>query len=82
MILLILKNKDRNRDRIDELNTEQQVRLEMLSQNQNNLEVQVARIKQTIEKALGEDKCLTERVRTCEQVITIVSIFTAHSMTI
>ena len=41
------------RDRLDDLNTEKQARLEILSQNQSqDLKTQVARIKQTIEKVL------------------------------
>ena len=41
------------RDRLDGLNNEKQVRLEILSQNREDLQTQVARIKQTIEMALG-----------------------------
>ena len=41
------------RDRLDDLNTEKQARLEILSQNQSqDLKTQVAKIKQTIEKVL------------------------------
>ena len=40
------------RDRLDDLNTEKQTRLEILSKNRKDLQTQVARIKQTIEKAL------------------------------
>ena len=45
-------------------------------------QTQVARIKQTIEKVLNKDASLAEQIRTCGQVITIVSILTALSMTI
>ena len=38
------------RDRLDDLNTEKQARLEILSQNRKNLQTQVARIKQTLER--------------------------------
>ena len=38
------------RDRLDHLNTEKQARLEILSQNRKDLQTQVARIKQTLEK--------------------------------
>ena len=38
------------RDRLDDLNTEKQARLEILSQNRKDLQTQVARIKQTLEK--------------------------------
>ena len=36
------------RDRLDDLNTEKQARLKILSQNRKDLQTQVARIKQTI----------------------------------
>ena len=42
------------RDRLDDLNTEKQARLEILSQNRKDLQTQVARIKQTIEKVLDK----------------------------
>ena len=72
------------RDRLDDLNTEKQARLEILSQNQKDLQTQVARIKQTIGKVLDENTSLAERIRTlfCEQGITILSILTAFSMSI
>ena len=72
------------RDRLDDLNTEKQARLEILSQNRKDLQTQVARIKQTIEKVLDQNTSLAERIRTlfCEQGITIFSILTAFSMTI
>ena len=72
------------RDRLDDLNTEKQARLEILSQNRKDLQTQVARIKQTIEKVLDKNTSLAERIRTffCEQGITIFSIMTAFSMTI
>ena len=72
------------RDRLDHLNTEKQARLEILSQNRKDLQTQVARIKQTIEKVLDQNTSLAERIRTLfrEQGITIFSILTALSMTI
>ena len=72
------------RDRLDDLNTEKQARLEILSQNRKDLQTQVARIKQTIEKVLDKNTSLAERIRTffCEQGITIFSIMTAFSTTI
>ena len=72
------------RDRLDNLNTEKQARLEILSQNRKDLQVQVARIKQTIEKILDKDGSLAERIRILfiEQGITIFSILTALSITI
>ena len=58
--------------------------IETLSQNRKDIQTQVARIKQTIEKVLDRDVSLAERVRTlfCEQCIKIASILTALSMTI
>ena len=72
------------RDRLDDLNAEKQARLEILSQNRKDLQTQVARMKQTIEKVLDKDTSLAERIRILfrEQAITIISILTALSMTI
>ena len=52
------------RDRLDDLNTGKQARLEILSQNWKDLQTQVARIKQTLEKVLDQDTSLAERIRT------------------
>ena len=72
------------RDRPNDLNTEKQARLEIVSQNRKDLQTQVARIKQTIEKVLDKDTLLTEKICTLfkEQGITIFSILTAFLMTI
>ena len=72
------------RDRLDDLNTEKQTRLEILSQNRKDLQTQVSRIKQTIDKVLDKDASLLERIRILfrEQGITIASILTTLSMTI
>ena len=72
------------RDRLDDLNTEKQARLEILSQNRKDLQTQVARIKQILEKVLDQNTSLAERIRTLfrEQGRTIFSILTAFSMTI
>ena len=72
------------RDRLDDLNTEKQARLEILLQNRKDLQTQVSRIKQTIEKVLDKDASLAERIGTLfkEQGTTIISILTALSMTI
>ena len=72
------------KDRLDDLNTEKQAGLELLSQNRKDLQTQVARIRQTIEKVLGKDASLAERIRTLfkEQCITIFSILTAFTMTL
>ena len=78
------KERQLYKDRLDGLNTEKQARLEILSQNRKDLQTQVARIKQTLEKVLDKDVSLTEIIRTLfrEQGITIFSILTALSMTI
>ena len=67
------------RDRLDDLNTEKQARLEILSQNRKDLQTQVSKIKQTLEKALDKNTSLAEKIRTLfrEQGITIFSILTA-----
>ena len=72
------------RDRLGDLNTEKQARLEILSRNRKDLQTQVARIKQTLEKVLDKSTSLADRFRTlfCEQGITIFSILTALSMII
>ena len=44
-----------HRDRLGNLNTEKQARLEILSQNQNDLQTQVSRIKETVEKVLDKN---------------------------
>ena len=48
------------RDRLDALNTEKQAKLEILPQNQKDLQTQVARIKQTLEKFLT-------KIRLCQK---------------
>ena len=72
------------KDRLDDLTTEKQARLEILSQDRKDLQTQVARIKQTLEKVLDKDTCLAEKNRILfrEQGITIFSILTALSMNI
>ena len=52
------------RDRLDDLNTEKQARLEILSQNWRDLQTQIARIRQTIAKVLGQNTSLAERIHT------------------
>ena len=63
------------RDRLDDLNTEKQASLEILSQNRKNLQTQVARIKQTLEKVCDKNTSLPGKVRILirEQIITIIS---------
>ena len=66
------------------MNTEKQARLEILSQNRKDLQTQVARIKQAIEKVLDKNTSLAERIHTLfrKQSITIFSVLTALSMTV
>ena len=72
------------KDRLDDLNTEKQARLEILLQNRKDLQTQVARIKQTLEKVFDKNTSLAERFCTLfrEQGTTIFSIVTALSITI
>ena len=55
-----------------------------MSQNRKDLQTQVARIKQTLKKALDQNTSLTERICIlfCKQCITIFTALTALSMTI
>ena len=78
------EQKQLYRDRPDDLNTETEARIEILSQNRRHLQTQVARIKPTIEKVLDKKTSLAERIRTLfrEQDITIFSILAALLMTI
>ena len=52
------------RDRLDDLNTEKQAWLEILSQNRKGFQTQVARIKLTLEKVLEKNTSLVGRIRT------------------
>ena len=67
------------KDRLDDLNTEKQVRLEILSQSRKDLQTQAARIRQTLEKVSDKNKSLPEKIRIImrEQIITIISTFSA-----
>ena len=64
------------------MNTEEQARLKILLQNRKDLQIQVAKIRQTIKKLLDKNTSLAEIIRTLfrEQGITIFSILTALSM--
>ena len=66
------------RDRLDDLNIEKQARLEISSQNRKDLQTQVARIRQTIEKVLDKNTPLPERILILirEQIVTIISTLT------
>ena len=78
------EQKQLYRDRLDDLNTEKQARLEILSQNRKDFQTQVARITQTLEKVRDKNTSLAERIRTLfrEQGITMAAILTALSITI
>ena len=52
------------RDKLEDLNTEKQARLEIVSQNRKDLQTQVARIRRTLEKVLDKDASLAERIHT------------------
>ena len=52
------------RERLDDLNIENQGRFKILSQNNKDLQMQVARIKQTIEKVLDHEAYLAEGIST------------------
>ena len=58
------EQRQSHRDKLEQLNTEEQARLEILSQNRKDLQTQVARIKQTLEKVLDKDTSLSERICT------------------
>ena len=62
------------RDRLDNLNTKKKAGLEILSQNQKDLQTQIARIRQTLEKILDKDISSAERIHTLfrEQGINII----------
>ena len=66
------------KDRLDDLNTEKQARLEIVSQNRKDLQTQVARIKQTIQKVLDKDTPLPERIRNLirEHIVLIILTLT------
>ena len=68
-----------HRDRLDDLNTEKQARLEILSQKWKHLQTQVTRIKQTLEKVFDKDTLFPEKthILICEQIITLISTLSA-----
>ena len=73
------EQKQLYKDRLDDLNTEKQARLEILSQNRKDLQMQVPRIKQTLEKVSDKNTSLPEKIRIIirEQILTIISTFSA-----
>ena len=63
-----------HRDRLGDLNTEKQARLEILSQNRKGLQIQAARIKQTLENVRDKNMPYPERIPFLirEQIVTII----------
>ena len=63
------------KERLYDLNTEKQARLEILSENRSDLQTQVERIKQILEKDFDKDASLPEKIRILisEQIITTIS---------
>ena len=78
------EQKELYKKRLQDLKEEQQARLEFLSQNGKDIQTQVARIKQAIEKILDSDTSLSKKIRILfrERGITIFSVLTAVSMII
>ena len=76
--------KETIQERIENAETEQEARLEVLSQNKKELRSQVSRIKETIAKILDSNTSLAEKLRTLfrEQGITLAAILTAIGMII
>jgi hypothetical protein len=76
--------KQRIESRLKDLNQERSARLEVLSNNKEQLRSQVSRIRETINRILHEDTTLAERIKTLfrEQGITIASILTAFGFVI
>ena len=76
--------KQRIESRLQDLNEERAARLEVLSNDREQLRSQVSRIRETINRILHEDTTLAERIRTLfrEQGITIASILTAFGFVI
>ena len=61
------------------MNIEKQASLEALSQNREDLQTQIARIKQALENVCDKNTSSPERIRTwiCEQIVLIISTLTA-----
>ena len=71
-------------ERIENAETKQEARLEVLSRNKKELQSQVSRIKETIAKILDSDTSLAEKFRAPfkKQGIILAAIFTAIGMII
>ena len=61
---LILMKRQLYKVRLDDLNSKKQTRLEILSQNRKDLQTQVARIKQILEKVFDKNTSLAEKICT------------------
>ena len=61
---LILMKRQLYKVRLDDLNSKKQTRLEILSQNRKDLQTQVPRIKQILEKVFDKNTSLAEKIRT------------------
>ena len=48
------KQRQLYKDRLDDLNTKKQTRLEILSQNRKDLQMKIARMNQTLDKVLDK----------------------------
>ena len=58
------KQRQLYKDRLDDLNTKKQTRLEILSQNRKDLQMKIARMNQTLDKVLDKHTSLAERICT------------------
>ena len=78
------QQKDRIRERIADLKNERDARWEFLSHQKKELQSQLSRIRQTIDKVADGDRTLKERLSILwrEQGLTIASVLTAIGMTI
>ena len=75
---------EQQKQRLEQLKEQYDVRLESLSQIKGKLSTQLARMRQTIDKVADGDRTLKERLKILwrEQGLTIVSVLTAIGMTI
>ena len=76
--------RDRIRKKVADLKVEKDARLEIISQHRKDLQTQISRIRQTIEKVLDSDTTLGDKIRTIfrEQGITIAAVLTAFGLLI
>ena len=78
------ETRKRIKKRIADLKKERSVRLEILSQNKQELASQFSRIRQTVEKILDEDLTLREKIKLVfrEHGLTITAVLTAFGLII